>query len=106
MTYDMGCGQVFVLTLLEIGDMPKRSSTAYPKLLDGAGRGIVEDLPPLALLAAIERTDREGHSGICYSSTGLEPTSEWDYRQYSLEADSRLLKRKIKWIRDAYECEE
>ena len=39
MTYDLGCCQVFNIELLEINDMLRGHGTAYPKILDGAGRG-------------------------------------------------------------------
>ena len=38
MTYDLGCCQVFNIELLEINDMLRGHGTAYPKILDGAGR--------------------------------------------------------------------
>lgn len=103
MTYDMGCGQVFEIELLEIGDMPKGHGRAYPRILDGAGRGIVDDMPAFDLLEAIRKCDLDGHSGIHYSSTGSLNIPEWDYRNYSVDVDNDLLKVIIAHIRDGYE---
>lgn len=103
MTYDMGCHQVFEITLLEIGDMPKGTGRAYPKILDGAGRGIVDDMPADELLEAIREIDLGGHSGIHYSSYGFENVPEWDYRNYRIDLDNSLLKKIIERIRDGYE---
>lgn len=107
MTYDQGYCQVFEITLLEIGDMPKGGGRAYPKILDGAGRGIVDDLSPDDLAEAIRKIDSDGHSGIYYSSTGRTDVPEWDYKKYDIVLDNMILKRTIQWIRDGYEdCED
>lgn len=102
MTYDLGCDQVFEITLLEKSDMPKGRGRSYPKILDGAGRGIVDDMPASELLEAIERIDTSGHSGIYYSSVGDSAAPEWDYRKYNLNTDNVLLKGTIYQIRDGY----
>ena len=103
MTYDFGCEQVFNIELLEIGDMPKGHGRAYPKILDGAGRGIVDDMPAFELLESIRKTDVDGHSGIFYSSSGFDNVPEWDYRNYDIKIDNGLLKGTIEQIRDGYE---
>ncbi|MCD7731617.1 MAG: plasmid pRiA4b ORF-3 family protein [Oscillospiraceae bacterium] len=103
MTYDFGCEQVFSIELLEISDMPKGHGRAYPKILDGAGRSIVDDMPAFELLEAIKKTDADGHSGIFYSSSGFDNVPEWDYRNYDINTDNCLLKGTIEQIRDGYE---
>ncbi len=103
MTYDQGCCQVFKITLLEISDMPKGCGRAYPKILDGAGRGIVDDMPPEELAEAIRKIDLDGHSGIFYLSSGFTDVPEWNYRNYSIDLDNTLLKGTIERIRDGYE---
>lgn len=103
MTYDLGCCQVFNIELLEINDMPRGHGTAYPKILDGAGRGIVDDMPAFELLEAIRKTDENGHSEIYYSSSCSDNAPEWDYRNYRVDWDNTLLKGIIDRIRDGYE---
>lgn len=103
MTYDFGCCQVFEITLLEISDMPKGCGRAYPKILDGAGRGIVDDMSAEDLAEAIRKIDLDGHSGIHYSSIGFTDVPEWDYREYSIDVDNMLLRALIKRIRDGFE---
>lgn len=102
-TYDFGCEQVFIIELLEIGDMPRGHGRAYPKILDGSGRGIVDDMPAFELLEAIRKTDADGHSGIFYSNSGFNDPPEWDYRNYDIKIDNGLLKGTIEQIRDGYE---
>lgn len=106
MAYDLGCDQVFEITLLEKRDMPKGTGRSYPKILDGAGRGIVEDMSPKDLLELIGIIDAGGSSGIYYSNSGALAAREWDYREYDLDTDNELLKVTINSIRDAYECYE
>lgn len=103
MIYDQGCCQVFEITLLEISDMPKGCGRAYPKILDGAGRGIVDGMSPEELAEAIRKIDLDGHSGIHYSSSGFTDVLEWDYKKYSIDLDNMLLKGTIGRIRDEYE---
>lgn len=106
MTYDLGCCQVFNIELLEINDMLRGHGTAYPKILDGAGRGIVDDMPAFELLEAIRKTDENGHSEIYYSSSCSDNAPEWDYRNYRVDWDNTLLKGIIDRIRDGYESYE
>ena len=103
MTYDLGCCQVFDIELLEISDMPRVHGRAYPKILDGAGRGIVDDMSAFELLEAIKKTDENGHSEIYYSSDSFDDVPEWDYRNYRVDWDNGLLKGIIDRIRDGYE---
>ncbi len=103
MTYDLGCCQVFDIELIEISDMPRGHGRAYPKILDGAGRGIVDDMPAFELIEVIRKTDTDGHSGIYYSSDGFDDVPEWDYRNYRVDWDNALLKGIIDRICDGYE---
>ncbi len=103
MTYDLGCMQEFNIELTEISDMPRGHGRSYPKIIDGAGRGIVDDMTAFDLLEAIMKTDENGHSEIYYSSSGFDDVPEWDYRNYSVDLDNVLLKGTIDDIRDGYE---
>ena len=103
MIYDFGCEQIFNIELIEISDMPRGHGRAYPKILSGAGRGIVDDMPASELLKAIKKIDKDGHSEIYYSSRGSSSIPEWDYRDYRIDLDNALLKGEIEMIRDGYE---
>lgn len=103
MSYDYGCNQVFIIEFIDIADMPKGHGKAYPKILDGAGNGIVDDMPADELLKAIKKTDAEEHSGVYYSSIEFGQAPEWDYRNYKIYIDNMLLKGTIARIRDGYE---
>lgn len=103
MSYDYGCNQVFIIEFIDIADMPKGHGKAYPKILDGAGNGIVDDMPADELLKAIKKTDAEEHSGVYYSSIEFGQAPEWDYRNYKIDLDNMLLKGTIARIRDGHE---
>lgn len=55
MLYYFGCEHVFNIKILEISNMPRGCARAYSKILDGAGRGIVDDMPAYELLEAIKK---------------------------------------------------
>ena len=106
MVYDFGCEQVFDIRLMGIEAMPKGHGRAYPKILDGAGSGIIDDMSAEDLLEVIKRIDAGESSGIRYSKYDLSPhlePPEWDYRKYDIESDNALFKGEIDLIREAYE---
>lgn len=106
MTYDMGCEQVFNIQFIETSTMARGSGKAYPKILDGAGCGIIDDMFIDEFKEIIEKIDNEGHSGIPYSRYGYSKDSEWDYREYDLEDDNMDLKDVIEDIYYTYHEEE
>ena len=103
MIYDLGCEQVFNIELVEISEMQKGQGRAYPKIIDGAGHGIIDDMSVDELLDVINRTDTDGHSEVYYSPYGFEGVPEWDYRNFSIKYDNLLLKGMIERIQCGYE---
>ena len=106
MTYDFGCCQNFNIELLRISDLLKGSGPAYPKIIDGAGRGIIEGINAAKLLKIIKKIDESGHSGIYYSTFKTFKANnipEWDYRDYSVKENNALLRGRIYGIREKYE---
>lgn len=103
MTYDMGCEQEFDIELIAIRDMQKGHGTAYPKIIDGAGYGIIDDMPAFELLELIHRIDETGNSDVCYNSSGFGTNIPWDYRKYDIGIDNCLLKGKIRRIKAGFE---
>lgn len=105
MIYDFGTEQHFDIELTCISDMPKGSGRAYPKVIAGAGRGIIDDMAAYELMEIIEATDKNGKSDyIITTEYGNEMI--WDYRDYSMEYDNCLLKVLIDEIKNGYECGE
>lgn len=93
MIYDFGCEQRFDIKLTGIEPMPKGHGRAYPKILAGEGRSIVDDMPAYELLEIIKKIDAGESSGIYYSRHGISSqykVPEWDYRGYDLSLDNLL----------------
>ena len=101
MIYDFGEEQEFEITLLSDEEMPKGSGRAYPKVSDGAGRGIIDDMSAEDLLDLIKKIDKIGKSDFIYAHRGER--APWDYRNYQIDIDNCLLKGRIAKIKSAYE---
>ena len=101
MVYDFGEEQEFEITLLSDEEMPKHSGRAYPKIFDGAGRGIIDDMSAEDLLDLIKKIDKTGKSDFIYAHKGEH--LPWDYRNYRIDIDNALLKGEIAQIKSAYE---
>ena len=103
MIYDFGCNQQFEIQFLQAADMPRGHGRAYPKILSGKGRGILEDTPADELLQIIQAIDRGEHFQRWYPP---DSEMEWDYRNYSLDYDNAFLKGERSRIKAAYEAYE
>lgn len=101
MVYDFGCEQVFDIEVVDISPMPRGTGTAYPKILRGEGRGILDDVSAWETLEIIKQIDKTGKSEH-YVQTEYGSEYLWDYRDYRLDLDNGLLKGEIAQIEDAY----
>lgn len=100
MIYDFGCEQVFDIEVTDISPMPRGTGTAYPKILRGEGRGVLDNVSAWETLEIIKQIDKTGKSE---HSVQTEYGSQfWDYRDYRLDLDNGLLKGEIARIEDAY----
>lgn len=95
MIYDLNCKQLFNLELLEINDIAEARIGDCPRIIDGAGCGIIDNMPASKLLEVIKKIDETGHSEIYYSGHEIDNPPEWDYRNYSVNDDNDFLKRKL-----------
>lgn len=105
MVYDFGCDQEFEIEVTDIQPMGRGQGRAYPKIIAGEGRGIIDDMPAYELAELIHQIDETGLSGFKYSSYGIirEDMPDWDYRNYNLKIDNALLKGSIDSIAEGYE---
>ncbi len=105
MIYDFGCDQEFEIEVTDIQPMGRGQGRAYPKIIAGEGRGIIDDMSAYELAELIHQIDETGSSGIKYSGDGIiyDNMSEWDYRNYNLKIDNALLKGSIDGIAEGYE---
>lgn len=101
MIYDFGCEQIFDMVVTNIEPMAKSTGRAYPKIIAGEGRGIIDDMSAHELLEVINDIDKNGSSTFTIEDDfGREYL--WDYRNYNIKFDNALLKGKIDLIADGY----
>lgn len=100
MVYDFGCEQVFTMEVTGIAEMPRGKGRAFPKVIAGKGRGIIDDLPADELLEVIHDIDKNGASVFYYEAQ--DDANPWDYRNYEVLLDNFALKTRIMWIEEAY----
>ena len=100
MEYDFGTTQTFWLELTGIEDMKRGWGRRYPYILEGAGRGIIDDMPREELAELIEQFDRDDKTDepIYYQ----ERMMPWDYRWLDLDCMNSLLKGEIELIEEGY----
>lgn len=100
MEYDFGTTQTFWLELVEIADMKRGWGRRYPYVLDGAGRGIIDDMSCEELSELVAQIDRNGKTDepIYYQ----ERMMPWDYRWFDLDCINSLLKGEIELIEEGY----
>lgn len=101
MIYDFGCEQTFNMVVTCIEPMAKGAGRAYPKIIAGEGRGIIDDMPACELLEVMNDIDKTGNSTFMIEDDfGTEHI--WNYRNYNIEIDNSLLKGKIEYIAEEY----
>ena len=105
MIYDFGCNQEFDIKLISVSDMASGSSTLYPRIVDGAGKGIIDDMPAFELLKMIKKIDKTGESKFTYLSP-YNTEDPWDYRDFNLNLCNIGLKTAVKNIKAGFEQEE
>ena len=100
MEYDFGTTQTFWLELVEIADMKRGWGRRYPYVLDGAGRGIIDDMSCAELSELVAQIGRNGKTDepIYYQ----ERMMPWDYRWFDLDCMNGLLKGEIELIEEGY----
>ena len=101
MIYDFGCDQIFDIEIINVSPMPKGAGRAYPKIIAGEGKGILDDVHSSETLEIIKKIDKKGKSTRKYMNK-YEEVSVWDYRDYDLESDNILLKGDIMQIKEGY----
>ena len=100
MDYDFGTTQTFWLELIEIADMKRGWGRRYPYVLDGAGRGIIDDMSCEELRELVAQIDCNGKTDEpLYYQERMMP---WDYRWFDLGCMNSLLKGEIELIEEGY----
>ena len=100
MDYDFGTTQTFFIELINIEDMGRGQGRKYPYVLEGAGRGIIDDMSSDELQELVEEIDATGKTKepFYYQNRSLP----WDYRWFDLDCINGLLKGEIEFIEEGY----
>lgn len=102
MEYDYGSTTIFKITYLGSRDLERGNGNHYPYIIDGAGRGMLDDMCDFELKEIVDDIDKKGYSEH-YFTPGYERTIKYDYRKYNIKLDNSLLKGLILEIKNGYE---
>lgn len=100
MDYDFGTTQTFWIKLIDAKDMERGQGRKYPYILEGAGRGIIDDMDAEELQKLIAQIDAIGKTEKpIYYQERLVP---WDYHWFDPDCINGLLKGEIQMIEEGY----
>ena len=102
MEYDFGSTTTFIITYLESRNMEKYNGNHYPYIIDGAGRGMLDDMCDFELKEVVEDIDKKGYSDHFFTP-GYERKIKYDYRYFNIENNNGLLKGEVLDIKNRYE---
>lgn len=105
MEYDYGSTTTFVITYLESRDATEYEGYLYPNIIDGAGRGMIDDMCDFELKEIVEDIDKKGYSEH-YVTPGYEKYEKYDYRKFNIKTNNKELKGLILEIKNGYEVGE
>ncbi len=105
MNYDMGSTTTFKITYLSSRDLEKNNGNHYPYIIDGAGRGMLDDMCDFELKEIVEDIDKKGYSNH-YFTPGYKRTIKYDYRYFNIRNNNALLKGKVLETKNKYEVGE
>ena len=104
MEYDKGTPTTFIITYMCSRELEKGNGRHYPYIIDGGGRGMIDDIDNSELKDIIDDIDKKGFSEH-YFTPGYERPIKYDYRYNDIKGDNILIKVKIEEIKYAYEKE-
>lgn len=105
MEYDYGSTTTFKITYLGCSDLERGKGSHYPYIIDGEGRGMIDDISDFKLKEIVEDTDKKGYSEH-YFTPGYERTIKYDYRKFNIKNNNALLKGLVLEIKNGYEVDE
>ncbi len=101
MDYDFGATQTFWLELTNTEDMKQSCGKRYPRILEGAGCGILDDVSREELAELMAQIDQNGQTDEPIYDQ--ERSIPWDYRRFDLDGVNGLLKSNIKHVEESYQ---
>lgn len=105
MEYDFGSTTTFIITYLESRNLEKYNGMHYPYIIDGSGRGMLDDICDFELKEIVDDIDKKGYSEH-YFTPGYERNIKYDYRDFDIKTNNSLLKGLVLEIKNGYEVRE
>lgn len=102
MEYDTGSTTTFKITYLGCSNFERCTGSHYPYIIDGGGRGMLDDICDFKLKEIIDDIDKKGYSEH-YFTPGYERNIKYDYRKFNIKNNNALLKGLILDIKNGYE---
>lgn len=97
LTYDFGCDWQFTIQVLDI--LEKNKEKTYPYIVEGKGKGIIEDEGIFTLQEIIKENDK-GKKVYKYDD---DFEIEFDYKEFDLEKLNQDLSKEIRKIKNGFE---
>lgn len=105
MEYDFGSPTTFKITYLGSKELSIYEEYLYPSIVDGSGRGMLDDITDYELQEIIEDIDKKGYSEHLVTP-GYGKNEIYDYRDFDIDANNEKLKGLILQIKNGYEVED
>lgn len=105
MNYDFESTTTFIITYLGTKDMSEYDGYLYPIIIDGAGRGMLDDMTSCDLKGIVEDIDKKGYYEY-YVTPGYEKHEKYDYRKFNIKTNNRKLKGLVLEIKNGFEVGE
>lgn len=105
MEYDFGSTTTFIITYLDSREYNEYKGYLYPNIVDGQGRGMLDDITDFDLKEIVDDIDRKGYSEH-YVTPGYEKHEKYDYRKFNIKTNNKNLKGMILLIKNGYEAGE
>ncbi len=105
MEYDYGSTTTFKIAYLESRDATEYEGYLYPNIVDGAGRGMLDDMCDFELKEIVDDIDKKGYSEH-YVTPGYEKYEKYDYRKFNIKSNNKKLKGLVLEIKNGYEVGE
>ena len=104
MKYDFGSPTTFIIKYLSTDDLTIAPSK-YPRIIDGKGNGMLDDISSTELLEIVKNTDKLGKSTYYYTP-GYELDKIYDYRDYNYDESVKEFSANYLTIKYGYEEDE
>lgn len=104
MEYDYGATTTFKITLIDEREMGYYEGYLYPRIVAGAGHGMLDDISDFELKEIVDDIDEKGYSEH-YFTPGYPTNKKYDYRKFNLKENNSKLKGLVLEIKNGFEVE-